>query len=755
MDARLPPPLPLPRTTFVGRTRELAAVQHLLDRGRVLTVTGPGGAGKSRLALEVARRQQGRSTADVALVELASVSADDVVAPAVAARLGVTARSGRSVLDDLQDWATDRQLLLVLDGCEGVLDGCADLVDALTRCCPQLSVIATSRAPLRISGEAVFPLPPLELELEATRLFADRAAAARPGFVVGDGNRAAVAEVCRRLDCLPLALELAAPLVAVMSPAELARQLDHRFEILDRGPRDLGERQRSLRASVQWSYELLAEPERQLFRRLAVFADTFALRAVQAVAVDPDDPPATAARLVSRLVEMSMLTARADSDGPGQYRLLDTLRDFALERLREAGEERAIRDRHLQHYLQLAERAYDEHVTTGSVLPVRLLAGVASELRAALAWAAESDPSGYLRLAGALDPYWRGFAMHEGLDRLSDALARTGPEEPHRARALLAAGILSGYVHEFEQASVLLEESLELATRLHDGTSAAWAELEFGSSAWIRMDFAESKRRLESSLTAMDALPSAFGRERAALHLGTTLVWLDERARGHALLSEAAAAAAAAGLGDTWGQGMAEIMLGWAQIRAGRLDDAQRHLQAALAFDILGPLRAAGVEGLAQIASARGDTDRALLLLGVAGALLARFNTQCAPPIAARTAALEATLRERLGGPRVAATMGRGRDLATDHGLAYARTGRLPEAPLVPPVLSVRELEVAHLVAQGLTSRQIAERLQLSVRTVDSHVEHAFAKLGLNSRTKLALWVRDSVSVAVEREDTP
>lgn len=753
MDARLPPPLPLPRTTFVGRTRELAAVQHLLDRGRVLTVTGPGGAGKSRLALEVARRQLGRSTAEVALVELASVSADDVVAPAVAARLGVAARSGRPVLDDLQDWAKDRHLLLVLDGCEGVLDGCADLVDALTRCCPQLSVIVTSRAPLRISGEAVFPLPPLGLELEATRLFADRAAAARPGFVVGDGNRAAVAEVCRRLDCLPLALELAAPLVAVMSPAELARQLDHRFEILDRGPRDLGQRQRSLRASVQWSYELLAEPERRLFRRLAVFADAFALRAVQAVAVDPDDPPATAARLVSRLVETSMLTARADSDDPGQYRLLDTLRDFALERLREAGEERAIRDRHLQHYLQVAECAYDEHLATGSVLPVRRLAGVASELRAALAWAASSDPSGYLRLAGALDPYWRGFAMHEGLDRLSDALARTGPEEPHRARALLAAGILSGYVHEFEQASVLLDESLELASRLHDGTSAAWAELEFGSSAWIRMDFAESRRRLESSLTAMDALPSAFGRERAALHLGTTLVWLDEPARGHELLSEAVAAAA--GLGDTWGQGMAEIMLGWAQIRAGRLDDAQRHLHAALAFDILGPLRAAAVEGLAQTASERGDTDRALLLLGIAGALLARFNTQCAPPIAARTAALEAALREQLGGPRVAATMGRGRDLAPDQGLAYARTGRLPEAPPAPPVLSARELEVAHLVAQGLTSRQIAERLQLSVRTVDSHVEHAFAKLGLNSRTKLALWVRDSVPVAVEREGTP
>ena len=686
-------------------------------------------------------RLQERFADDVALIELAAVASGDLVAGAVATRLGVAQNTGRPLVEDIEDWVNDRQMLLVLDSCEAVLGGCADVVDVLTRRCPGLSVLATSRAPLRISGEAVLTLPPLALDEEAVQLFTDRAAAALPGFVVSDRNQAAVAEVCRRLDCLPLALELAAPLVAVMSPAELARELDYRFEILDSGPRDLDERQRSLRASVQWSYDLLSDQERRLFRRLAVFEGAFSLQAVQAVAVDADDPPATAPRLVSRLVEKSMVTARTESDDSGRYRLLDTLREFARERLREAGEEPAARDRHLGHFLLAAEEAYDEHVATGSMRPVRLLADSADELRAALAWSAASNPSACLRLAGALDPYWRGFAMQEGLRRLLEALERTDPGMPLRARALLSAGILAGYLHDFEHASLLLNESLELATRLGDCSSAAWAALELGSSAWIRMDFDESKRLLESSLTAMDALPSAFGRERASLHLGTTLLWLDQAARGRDLLREAASAAAE--LGDTWGQGFAEVMLGWAEISAGRIGEAEGHLQAALAFDILGPLRAAAVEGLAQTAAARHGTDRALVLLGIARRMLADFNTRCAPPIAARSSALETVLSAAAGASGAAAKLAQGGELGLDDGLAYARWGRLPQTPGAPSVLSARELEVAQLVANGLTSREIAKRLQLSVRTVDSHVEHAFKKLGLNSRTKLALWIRE------------
>jgi predicted ATPase/DNA-binding CsgD family transcriptional regulator len=704
-------------------------------------VTGPGGAGKTRLALEVARRVRERFPDGVALVEVAPVADGELLAGAVAARLGVAQRTGRPVVDEIEERVEDGRVLVILDSCEGAIEPCAGLVDVLTRRCRGVSVLATSRAPLRISGEAVITLPPLALEQEAVYLFADRAAAARPGFAITDGNRAAVTEICRRLDCLPLAVELAAPLVATMPPAELARELDHRFEILDAGPRDLDKRQQSLHASVQWSYDLLSDLEKRMFRRLAVFEGTFSLHAARAVAVDAGDPPATALRLVSRLVDKSMLTARPDSDDPARYRLLDTLRVFAMQRLHEAGEQRAARDRHLGHFLQHAEDAYREHLATGSVGPVQRIAISAEDMRAALVWSATSDPSAHLRLAGALDPYWRGFAMQEGLRWLREALGRTEPATPHRARALLSAGTLAGYLHDAEQSRVLLNESLDLASRLGDATSAAWAELELGNAAWIRMDFEESKRHLESSLTAMDALPSAFGKERAALHLGTTLVWLDQPARGRELLCRAAAAAAE--LGDTWGQGLAEAMLGWAEIAAGHTSDAERHFQAALAFDILGPMRAAALEGLAQTAAWRQDTDRALCLLGFARRMLADFETRCAPPVASRSADLEGKLTTATGPRRAAAKLAEGGELRLDEGLAYARWGRMPETLGTPSALSARELEVAQLVAEGLTSREIAQHLHLSLRTVDSHVEHAFKKLGLNSRTKLVLWIRE------------
>lgn len=733
--------LPLPRTTFVGRERELGSVEGLLDSHRVVTLTGPGGAGKTRLALETTRRLRERFPDGVWLVELASVAAGDLVPGTVSARLGVPEQPGRSPLDALEDRLEDGRVLLVLDSCEGVIDACAGLADALTQRCPRLYVLATSRAPLRISGEAVLTVRPLALEQEAVFLFADRAAAARPGFAISEANRAAVTELCRRLDCLPLAVELAAPLVAVMPLEELTRELDHRFEILDAGPRDVDERQRSLRASVQWSYDLLSEDERRLFRCLAVFEQAFSLEAVRAVALQPQDHPSAALRLVSRLVEKSMVTARPDEEDPRRYRLLDTLREFALERLLDAGEESTVRDRHLGHILELAESAYSEHMATGSTRPIRVLAQSADELRAALGWASTSDPTAYLRLAGALHPYWRAFAMQEGVSRLLEALESPGPATPYRARALLSAGTLAGHLHDAERARALLHESLAVATRLDDPASAAWAELELGSAAWLSLEFEQARRLLESSISAMERLPSAFGTERAALHLGTTLVWLGELERGRTMLR--GASATAADLGDAWGRGVAEEMLGWAEIAAARYGEAERHLHGALAVDVLGPLRAAAIEGLAQTAAARRDPDRALRLLGVSQRMLADFNTRCAPPIAARSADLEVRLRSAVGPRRAAANLAQGRELDLADGLTYARGAGLPERQDPGSALSARELEVARLVADGLTSREIAQRLQLSLRTVESHLEHAFKKLGFNSRTKLALWVHE------------
>jgi DNA-binding CsgD family transcriptional regulator len=436
-----------------------------------------------------------------------------------------------------------------------------------------------------------------------------------------------------------------------------------------------------------------------------------------------------------------MVTAQPEAEDPRRYRLLDTLREFAIERLRDAEEEGAVRDRHLAHFLELAERAYSEHTAAGSTRPIRLLAESADELRAALSWASHSDQATHLRLAGALHPYWRAFAMQEGARRLFEALEVPAPATAHRARALLSAGTLAAHLHDVERAESLLQESLSLAQRLADPTSAAWAQLELGTAAWLRTDFEGSRRLLESSLSAMEALQSAFGEERAALSLGTTLVWLGELGRGQDLLVRSQTMAAE--LGDTWGRALAEEMLGWSKITAGRYGEAERHLHAALAADILGPLGAAAVEGLAQTAAAQRDQERALRLLGVSQRILTDFNTRCAPPIAARSADLEARLRAAVGPRRAAAMLGQGRELGPAEGLAFARGGRLATRHDARAPLSAREWEVARLVADGLTSREIAESLHLSSRTVESHIEHAFKKLGLSSRTKLALWVHE------------
>jgi predicted ATPase/DNA-binding CsgD family transcriptional regulator len=736
--------LPLPRTTFVGREGEVAQAQRMLDDRRVVTLTGAGGSGKTRLALELARRRAEAFPGGVFLVELASTTSAELVEAAVAARLGVPEQPGRSAGQAIVERLQGASALLVLDSCERMLEACARLVDLLTRRCHDLRVLATSRSPLRISGEAVLSVPPLPVEDEALYLFADRAAAALPGFAITSRNRDDVAEVCRRLDGLPLAIELAAPLVALMPPAQLVRELDHRLVVLPEGPRDAEDRQRTLRASIEWSYDLLSEDERRLFRRLAVFEQAFSLEAVRAVALDPGAHPAAALRLLSQLVEKSMVTARPEADDPRRYRLLETIRELAAECLAEAGEEDGMRRRHFRHFLHLAERSYSQHLETGSTQPIALLAASIDELRAALRWSAAADPAEHLKLAGALDPFWRAFGILEGLSWLLGALGQAPAPTRQRARALLAAGALAGYAHEAGRAKQLLEEGLALALTLEDDTIAAWLRLELGNAAWLRLDLQESRLLLESSYDAMRELENPFGRERAALHLGTTLAWVGDPERGRGLLLEALELAL--DLEDRWGQALAEEMLGWAGIALGGTDDTEEHLRAAVAAEVLGPLRAGAVEGLAQTAAARGDRRRALRLLGASERILDSFGSRCAPGIAARSEALKEELSGALGRQQAEALLDEGRALSPAEGLAYARHDRLPEAEDGRLPLSARELEVARLVAEGLTNREIAGRLHLSVRTVESHVEHARNKLGLGSRTALAVWTRDSVA---------
>jgi non-specific serine/threonine protein kinase len=541
--ARPPTNLPAPVSSFVGRERELAEIRRLLGATRLLTLTGAGGVGKTRLALAAARAASDGYADGVWLVELAAL-ADAALAPQAAAQaLGVREQPGRPVLATLTAALKPRRLLLLLDNCEHLIDGCATLVDALLRGCPGLRVLAVSREPLSLAGEVAWPTPPLALpnldslpnadELacnDAVRLFVERAAAARPSFALTPQNAAAVARLCARLDGIPLALELAAARLRGLTVEQLATRLDDRFRLLTAGSRAAPPRQQTLRATVDWSYYLLTEPERALLRRLAVFAGGWTLDAAEAVcgeagageeagrrgggdegvdgrgtltlalsqgergSVSP--PPGLAASpldvldLLLRLVDKSLVVAE-ERAGEARYRLLETVRQYGWERLREAGEEASVRDRHAAWALALAERAEPELHGPEQFAWFERLDAERDNLRAALGWslAANESPGSAgasatieagLRLAGAVWWFWYLRDRREGVTWLERLLARGPAATPAvRAKAVFAHGCLrfdlGGYAEHQAEGRALLVESVALYRVVGDRRGLAYA----------------------------------------------------------------------------------------------------------------------------------------------------------------------------------------------------------------------------------------------------------------------------------------
>ena len=433
-----PPPrrdnLPRRLTSFVGREREQADVERLLGRTPLLTLTGPGGAGKTRLALEVASRAAARDATHVWLVELAGVGDGAFVAQAVAAAIGVPLPSQRPVLDALAAHLAPRDALLLLDNCEHLAEACAALVEGLLAAAPRLRVLATSREPLRCPGEVTWRVPALG---EATRLFAERAVSALPGFTVGPDEVPLVAEICERLDGMPLAIELAAARVGALTLEQLAARLGDSLDVLGDGSRTALTRQQTLRAAIDWSHELLDGEERVLFRRLAVFAGSFTLEAAEDVCAGGAIERRRVAALTARLVDKSLVVAEGE-----RLRLLDTIRQYAAERLAASGERDRVALRHLDWCLNLAER--HDPVEAGPHRSLRTLEAEHDNLRAALAFALRADPQAALRLAVRLWRFWLDrdhFA--EGTRWLDAAIARAPEQTPLRAEALLAGAGLA------------------------------------------------------------------------------------------------------------------------------------------------------------------------------------------------------------------------------------------------------------------------------------------------------------------------
>jgi non-specific serine/threonine protein kinase len=446
--------LPIRLTSFVGREREVAEVTELLLGRRLVTLSGPGGIGKTSLALVVATKVRAHFADGAALVELAGLTDGDLVPHEVAAALGVRERLGEPILTTVGRAQAAAQRLLVIDNCEHLVEACARVVESLLQACPRLHILATSREPLRVGPEVIWRVPALSLPeqnhwplavltgSDAVRLFVERAAVVRPGFALTADNAAAVAEICRRLDGIPLAIELAAARARVLAVEQIAARLDDRFRLLTGGSRTALRRQQTLQATLDWSYQLLSDEERTLLRRLAVFAGGFTVEAAEALGAGGSIRAFDVLDRLGALVDKSLVVAE-DAGAHARYRLLETIRQYAADRLLEADEVGSVRDRHRDWYFALAVRAEPELSGSGMEEWLERLEAEHDNLRAALAWSLESDPKLGLQLAASLGGFWMARGHHvEGRRWLEAFLTRasvTDEQDDRRARAGTAA----------------------------------------------------------------------------------------------------------------------------------------------------------------------------------------------------------------------------------------------------------------------------------------------------------------------------
>ncbi|HWZ74421.1 MAG TPA: tetratricopeptide repeat protein [Casimicrobiaceae bacterium] len=507
--------LPQQASSFVGRERELADIRNQLQNTRLLTLFGAGGIGKTRLSLQVAAEVLDDYPDGVWFADLAPMTDERLVPQAAASVLGVKEEAGRPVLEALMKYVSDRKLLLILDNCEHLLHACAELATQLLQSGPHLKILASSRQPLHVAGETTYHVPSLSVpepqraitiqvltQYEAVRLFVDRARAMQPSFQITDSNSKAVVGICHRLDGIPLALELAAARVRALSVDEIAARLNDRFHLLTGGDRTALPRQQTLRASIDWSYELLTAHERTLLRRLAVFAGGWTLDAAEAVGAGGEVNTADVVDLLSQLVEQSLVAVTA---GAERYGLLDTLRDYALEKLRASGEEEATRTRHLNSCVALAEAAGPQLVGPQQGAWLTRLDAERENILAAHAWCDYANDGAELglRLVHSIKHYW----VYRGQLSLShratvEALARRGAERRslHRARGLLNAGQACCFMGRYSEAVGHLEQCLALARELGERGIISRALQILGMASLGQRESAIARQYLEEAL---------------------------------------------------------------------------------------------------------------------------------------------------------------------------------------------------------------------------------------------------------------
>jgi len=646
LEAR-PNNLPLELTSFIGRKREIEEVRRALEESRLVTLTGPGGTGKTRLGLQVGAELLDRFEHGVFFVGLAPVYDPDLLSSTIARALGVSEVGARPIMDTLKEYLRDRELLLILDNFEQIAGAAPTLVELL-KAGPRLRLLVTSRAVLHVSGEAEYQVPPLELpdyrqlpplevlsQYEAVILFIQRAQAVRPGFTVTNENAPAVAEICARLDGLPLALELAAARVRLLTPQAILARLESRLTLLTGGARDLPARQQSLRDAIGWSYDLLDEPERALFRTLSVFVGGWNLEAAEVVCNPEGRLRVETLDALGSLADKSLIRQTETEGGEPRFRMLEVIREYALERLAQEDEAEEIRRRHAGFFLDLAETVEPKLTGPGQARWLDTVELEHDNLRAALDWLSESGNAVMaLRLGSSLWRFWqmRGF-LHEARQRLTNLLALPGASEDPavRAKALEALGGVTYWMADYEIARGFYEESLEIHRRLGDRAGIANALYNISFTYEVpQTDLAAAKTFAEESLAIFRELGDEIGIAKSLWALGSSgsepSLVDDETAEAY--LTEAIAIFRR--LDDRFSLGWVLHSLGLRAVDTGEFEEARARLSEALAIfadarDMTGILLL--LDDFSVLALARGQRERALRLAGAEAALQAATGT--------------------------------------------------------------------------------------------------------------------------------